>query len=102
LEVASEVARSVRTIPGVQGVCGGPLDFFSTGSTEHLVPGVVVAGYPSHPVVDVHVRVIYHPGVPLPLLADRIHAVTRRTLSQLGTAARINVCIDELQVARSQ
>jgi len=100
LAVARAAAAAARGVPGVAGLTPGRFAEAATYGPGEVVRGVAVRRLPGGRVVEVHVRAVYAPALPLPALADRVRRAVGAAVAALGAgpAGPIDVAVDDLEV----
>jgi hypothetical protein len=100
LAVARAAAAAARGVPGVAGVTPGRFAEAATYGPGEVVRGVAVRRRPGGWAVEVHVRAVYAPALPLPALAARVRRAVGAAVAALGAgpAGPIDVAVDDLAV----
>ncbi|GAC1556345.1 MAG: hypothetical protein NVS2B7_31960 [Herpetosiphon sp.] len=99
--IAEALLRTVRAVPGVADVYGGPLGEIATYGRGSRVPGVRVWHESAGLRVEVHVIALYMSAVVLPTLADTIRSRLQQQLQELAVTTRggIDVIVADLRFA---
>jgi hypothetical protein len=100
LALARAVAAAVGGVPGVAALTPGRFAEAATYGPGEVVRGVAVWRRPGGWAVEVHVRAVYAPALPLPALADRVRRAAGAAAAALGAgpAGPIDVAVDDLAV----
>ena len=100
LAVARAAAAAARGVPGVADVTPGRFAAAATYGPGEVVRGVAVRRRPGGWAVEVHLRAVYAPTLPLPALADRVRWAVGAAVAALGAgpAGPIDVAVDDLEV----
>jgi hypothetical protein len=87
-------------VPGVAALAPGRFAEAATYGPGEVVRGVAVRRRPGGGgwAVEVHVRAVYAPALPLPALADRVRRAAGAAAAALGAgpAGPIDVAVDDL------